>query len=359
MTRHIMRSPSSPSSKPSICSFNEDSSDGPSTNKRQMSLTSFFTRNSTASSRPRQGIKRKQPLSCLTPPTPQTPNALSSKRLRTPPTVSPADSTQLRGASTPPTPPKTSFQPPPKLQQAFIDLGQSAFAEQLCPKCGMLYVPGVAEDVKAHASICQQQQQGILWRKSANQRVLWQDSTLGDCVLSLHPSSPQAQLDSVYQQVRQDLGLDPSLEASDALAGNTLWLYLCKQRVVGFLSTIPISHAQRSLSGTSGDVDKSKVKAMLGVSLLWTHQNHGRRGIATKLMDLAREHAFFGMYVPRSSVAFSSPTSMGWEFARKYSSTGSGAAVQEDDVDAPLLVFEYTPWRQSNPKSRSTTFGKK
>jgi hypothetical protein len=82
---------------------------------------------------------------------------------------------------------------------------------------------------------------------------------------------------------------------------------------------------------------------MLGVAILWTHSKMRHQGmqkcaignvliprisyflslflslgIATQLIDAAREHAVFGMVVPKSKIAFSSPTEAGFNFAKNY-----------------------------------------
>ena len=59
-------------------------------------------------------------------------------------------------------------------------------------------------------------------------------------------------------------------------------------------------------------------KAMLGIAVLWTHPRVRHQGIATKLVDAARESVVFGIVVPKPKVAFSSPTEAGWEFAKNY-----------------------------------------
>jgi GNAT superfamily N-acetyltransferase len=56
----------------------------------------------------------------------------------------------------------------------------------------------------------------------------------------------------------------------------------------------------------------------LGVHQIWTHAEHRGRGVATALLDAARERAVYGRTVPRDMVAFSSPTGDGARLAKKY-----------------------------------------
>lgn len=48
------------------------------------------------------------------------------------------------------------------LTQVYIDCGQSTFGQVLCPKCGMLYMPGIREDEQQHVRLCQSYSIGIL-----------------------------------------------------------------------------------------------------------------------------------------------------------------------------------------------------
>jgi ribosomal protein S18 acetylase RimI-like enzyme len=300
------------------------------------------------------------------PPTPATPRS-PSRRLeeaRTPPTVSPFLATTAM--MTPPTPPPTitttttittTVTTKQKKQwtqvytQVYLDCGQSAFGQQLCQKCGMLYMPGVAEDMKAHAVICKERRLGVSWRPSSAQRVHWNSSKNkhksnrrddgdgdgdgdGDSImivsvvipLSGRKKAVSGTLESVYRLVAQDLGMDStSLTVTESIAGYTVWLYLRQQRVVGFVATKPISEAFRLASTsttpsaantdanddanddeqattTSTTLDHLSTtgshriphKAMMGVAILWTHERFRGQGIATQLVDTARQATIGG-----------------------------------------------------------------
>ncbi|CUS11230.1 unnamed protein product [Tuber aestivum] len=56
--------------------------------------------------------------------------------------------------------------------------------------------------------------------------------------------------------------------------------------------------------------------AILGVSRVWVCADHRRRGIATRLLDCAREHFIYGMKIEKDDVAFSQPTESGGALAR-------------------------------------------
>jgi N-acetyltransferase len=60
---------------------------------------------------------------------------------------------------------------------------------------------------------------------------------------------------------------------------------------------------------------------LLGVRAMWVHSTARRRGVATILLDVARQVACFGATVPRAACAFTSPTAAGRAFATRYCGT--------------------------------------
>lgn len=415
--------------------------------QQQLTLNSFFV----------QGTKKLKVV------VPSTPPPLSSSKLvgqqrpedaRTPPTVSPLMIPENNhSAMTPPTPPTpqvavargvvattsattTTLKKPKQFQQVYLDCGQSAFGQQLCQKCGMLYMPGVPEDMKAHAVICKERCLGVLWPRSngqhqQHQRLHWRSdkklnnkkeesssSSSSSLILSVTirtgTNSKQKcrsyhdTLESVYRLVAQDLGMDTSSSTmTESLAGYTVWLYLRKQRVVGFVATKPISQAfelvledsttsttatttsslhdeaetttstahaknkddndviNATSTTTSSALDHHSAallpttanrriphKAMLGVAILWTHEHFRGQGIATQLVDTARQQAFFGMVVPTRHIAFSSPTQAGWTFAQNYC---GGGKQQHHGTAGPCLMYDYRPPNTSTTTQASST----
>ncbi|RYG55576.1 hypothetical protein EON66_04960 [archaeon] len=68
------------------------------------------------------------------------------------------------------------------------------------------------------------------------------------------------------------------------------------------------AHVERGLAPT----------VYLGVAQVWVHADWRRRGVARKLLDNARAHAVPGMVVPPAQLAFSQPTTAGWQLAAAY-----------------------------------------
>merc|ERR1711879_800940 len=77
--------------------------------------------------------------------------------------------------------------------------------------------------------------------------------------------------------------------------------------------------------GTGADISNAgnavTLRRSIGVEVIWVRKSARRRGLATVLVDAAREStAKFGEKpLPRNAVAFSQPTDMGSAFARGYS----------------------------------------
>lgn len=305
----------------SICQLAEDNV---ATRKRchqqQVTLNSFFV---TGSRRIKGRLNSKSPA------TPGAPFVSKYLQAATPPTHSPFSQ---KDVTTPPTPTPTTIK---QMKQVYLDYGQSSFGQQLCKLCGMLYMPGVSEDMQAHSNVCRERCEGVVWRQVGGQRVYLQPK--GDSIVSFLQKNTvlSTSLESVYAHVAQDLGMDAT--ASRSIVGYTIWLFLRQNRVIGFVATKPISEAFRLVTrccdettGENKDIvinnldplpnnaDRIKTKAMLAIAILWTHEQFRGQGIASKLVDAACQHSFFGMIVPNHQLAFSSPTQAGWAFAQKY-----------------------------------------
>lgn len=286
----------------SICEIDDDDNDTPSSApQQQLTLNTFFL----------MAPKRRRNIRPVTPASKSTEVEVGGAR-----TVSPA---LIKGTlSSPKEPPRKEK----RLQQVYLDCGQSDLGQSICAKCGMLYVPGVAEDVQAHTKICRERCEGISWRSVQGQRIHSVDGDSSITSITISKSKPKLSsvLEEVYEQVVQDLGMD----GTASLAGYTLWLFLRKHRVVGFLATQPVSTAYLLSDDDHGSlalgssVTTAPIKVMLGVAILWTHDRFRQQGVATKLVTAARNHSFFGMRVPTNKVAFSTPTQAGWSFAKKY-----------------------------------------
>ena len=65
--------------------------------------------------------------------------------------------------------------------------------------------------------------------------------------------------------------------------------------------------------------DKTRpFKVSAGIARVWISNESRRKGLATCLLDCARETFCFGVEIPKSQIAFSQPTAHGHKLAMKY-----------------------------------------
>lgn len=70
--------------------------------------------------------------------------------------------------------------------------------------------------------------------------------------------------------------------------------------------------------------------ANLGISRIWTSNQHRKQGVATRLLDTARSNFIYGLTVEKDKVAFSQPTESGGKLARKWFGRDAGWHVYID-----------------------------
>lgn len=114
------------------------------------------------------------------------------------------------------------------------------------------------------------------------------------------------------------------------------YLYIQNKRVVGLLVAEQIDRAYALQQGDPQQQQQqhqcystgmTSTKAILGIYQLWVHDKFRQQGIATRLVTAAREKMIFGLVVPASQTAFSSPTESGIAFARRYQKNTGGISV--------------------------------
>jgi hypothetical protein len=114
---------------------------------------------------------------------------------------------------------------PPKMQQMYLDLGQSNFAKPtICNMCGMLYVHGLSEDATQHDRICQDYQLGVPFQLS-HPRVVGKHGG-GDVVVEVRPTdsySFRLKVKRVRTIVEKDLGFHAATSSKNQ--PRTAYLY--------------------------------------------------------------------------------------------------------------------------------------
>jgi N-acetyltransferase len=247
------------------------------------------------------------------------------------------------------------------MAQLFLDLGQANFGKQsVCPICGMLTVHGVEEDRIQHEQICDVYKNGVELQirrnggtststsgaasTSTSARVVSRISST-TWIAEIRPTDSlawQQKLQQCLSICNQELGFAMSSSSSSSSGGSsgggtpsgtekkartTAFLYISHKRVCGLVTAEPVTHGY--WMETASERSLTPQKALVGIYQLWTLQGKRGQGIATQLVDAARSKLIFGMQVPKSQVAFSSPTQAGLAFAKNYA------------PDQPPLVYEY------------------
>ena len=231
----------------------------------------------------------------------------------------------------------------------------------------MLRVHGVAEDDTQHAKICKDYKEGVTCVGWKNERKLIEfdnrdntastrnsggsssSSSSTDRVVEVRDGDPlqhRRKVLEVKRIVDNELGFaisgrqchDESNNShvdekeGDLLSGLTSYLYISKKRVVGLLLVKRIQRAYEVVVendnnkkhydpvSSSFSISRSlkSTRALLGIHQIWVHSSHRKKGIASKLVNAARDHLIFGMIIPVELIAFSSPTDEGLQFAKRY-----------------------------------------
>lgn len=95
-----------------------------------------------------------------------------------------------------------------------------------------------------------------------------------------------------------------------------------QRRDSGPLPTSPGPGATAAPPPAALEVDRTqRVRAVLGVRLVWVSVEARRRGVATRLLDCARSGAVRGYVVPRHELAFTQPSEDGCALIEAYTSS--------------------------------------
>jgi len=215
------------------------------------------------------------------------------------------------------------------LQQMYLDLGQANFGKQIiCQTCGMLYVHGLSEDSLQHERICQDYRRGVLFQPPWP-RVVGKYGC--DIVVEVRPSDSYASQEKVMR-VRTIVDNDLGFNCTASSEQRSAFLYIREKRVVGLATAEVLSKAY--VLESARQRSRTASKAMVGIHQLWVHSDMRKQGVATRLVDTIRYKFVFGLTVPASLLAFSSPTEAGACFARKYARANVGS------TSCQVLVYD-------------------
>jgi N-acetyltransferase len=260
-----------------------------------------------------------------------------------------------------------------------LDVGLDAFKE--CKECGMPYNSTRAEDRKAHEDFHKQVVGGVVLKKSSKRPDVTVYSEVIEGVehriqaLSCKDSPDwRLHFEAALQASYGDLDgppldssvlwseiQDPQHPQSESLVPRyKVFVYYIAGNIVGVLLAEKVSEAGYFYHGDArytregsydclvhynlDEYDRKQQyvytdethKVLMCVDRIWVHAEHRFEGIATWLVDIARENFIFNMDIDKKYICFSWPTTMGREFAAKYSEEDDDFKVES--ARAPIMV---------------------
>lgn len=231
-----------------------------------------------------------------------------------------------------------------------MQLDLASETRKACKTCGMEYIPSNAEDAALHRKFHAMNVGGVDFTKAVVERMrknqVWSGgdgsfiAVIGrkDALAMRNRTSEvlkvvNTELAAVHIEVKE---LWSQTRAPDASAVDRFktYLYIRGQKCIGacLAERIWDAHAvlaqddastpdqQRPLDTKSSSISISSESspALLGISRIWTSNQHRKQGIATRMLDCARSDFLYGLQVEKEKVAFSQPTESGGNLARKW-----------------------------------------
>ncbi|CAF1711898.1 hypothetical protein Bca4012_007866 [Brassica carinata] len=256
--------------------------------------------------------------------------------------------------------------------QFHIELGQSDFLLRHCVECGATYAPGDESDEKNHQSFHKDYMNGIPFKGWQNERAFTSPSLdKNRVVMILENDSPAHRNKMMEVELGEDWILHKHCK---------VYLFVSSQRISGCLVAEPIKEAfkiiaplddkrllkkERSSPSTTihfGDIvlqrevskrcpesddrldnraivcEEEAKPAVCGVRAIWVSPSNRRKGLATQLLDTARESFSNGCVLEKSQLAFSQPSSLGRAFGFNYFGTSSFLVYKAQlSVPGPIL----------------------
>ncbi|GBP62055.1 N-acetyltransferase eco [Eumeta japonica] len=199
--------------------------------------------------------------------------------------------------------------------QYVIDAGQKRFGATQCSECGVIYQIGDPQDEHDH-TIHHYAFDILKYNGSKDDMVcgVWAEAR----VVRVRGGRPgwkkvHQLLNSLVHPYLGYVGDLPEEEHT-----YTAYLYIEKRQIIGCAIAEPKTKAHKLIPGDPDCCTPESYPVHCGISRLWTHVNHRRKGVAGRLLDCARASFLHGRPLHRHEIAFSAPTQLGKEFAAKY-----------------------------------------
>lgn len=250
-----------------------------------------------------------------------------------------------------------------KLVQSRLQLDSQRSAIIKCEKCEMSYIPTSLDDVTLHNKYHNMLLRGRKWsHKWGHQYQLDvngpdQDNSFRAITPPMSsPIKSRANKPDMVAKIRKGHNVEvrimleimgvvnKELNAPDD--ENEFWMngdkdgcafvYVRNDRAIGAI-TMEVLQPERCrwmVYETRAIVEHVKPVFKLGISRIWVCKSFRGEGIASKLIDIARNNTVLGHPIPKHLVAWSQPTDSGGKLARKY----NGAEHKSGNILIPCYI---------------------
>ncbi|XP_073109498.1 protein CHROMOSOME TRANSMISSION FIDELITY 7, partial [Elaeis guineensis] len=219
--------------------------------------------------------------------------------------------------------------------QYHLELGQSNFLLHTCSVCGLRYARGDEGDEKVDKTFHKSYHEGIQFKGWCSERVVSKPSSNGDRILLVLDCDPPAQkgkVQEIIKRMEKELGF-----SNDQHLHNLCKVYLYQFGGFNFTREVIKSRSTNSTKVDQWDggailCEEEAILALCGFRAVWVVPSHGRKGIASQLLDVARKSFCNNKMLDHSQCAFSPPTSAGEALASRFSSSNSCLVYMAEDV---------------------------
>ncbi|CAB3372637.1 Hypothetical predicted protein [Cloeon dipterum] len=210
-------------------------------------------------------------------------------------------------------------------EQMILDAGQKKYGQVECQKCGCVYDPDDRKDVENHLEYHNRNNVILRHKGWKNERIVALCPNDGRIIqiIKSDPSLWWRRIKEVLVTIDFELGIVGG-EDLEEHKNCTVYMYVQKKQIVGFLLAEDISQAHRMLDSSEILCSEETYPVLCGISRLWTAAHARRTGVATKLVNTMRETFDPRMTLAVDEFAFTTPSSSsGREFASKYTGNSS------------------------------------
>ncbi|XP_063629188.1 N-acetyltransferase eco [Cydia splendana] len=202
--------------------------------------------------------------------------------------------------------------------QYVIDAGQKQFGATQCTECGVIYQIGDPQD--EHDHLVHHNATDVLKFNGWKEECVVGRWDGARCIRVRGGEANWKRVATLLTRVvHAQLGYHAELPGE--IHTYTAYLYIDKKQIAGCAIVQPKTRAFKLIPGDPDCCTVEDYPVKCGISRIWTHLSHRRRGVASRLLDCARASVLYGGAVATHDIAFSAPTSAGKALATKYCGT--------------------------------------